>query len=120
MSKTTNEENLRYVFENELNSLLRKIEYIDKDYEFFSHETKNDNGRTDFQYGNTIIEYKKFNLLKNKNTLTKFQKQTENYLKDERFSGFKMFGFLFDGVQIYAYTKDEDDKISFDKKIVAC
>ncbi|WP_255359320.1 hypothetical protein [Campylobacter sputorum] len=39
---------------------------IVKDYELFDHETKNDNGKTDFQYGNTIIEYKKFNLLKNK------------------------------------------------------
>lgn len=114
--KATNEEDLRYIFENELNHLLRDIKYIDKGYELFNHEIKNASGRTDFQYGNTIIEYKKFNLLKNKNQLNKFQEQTKNYLKDKQFIGFKIFGFLFDGVQIYAYTKDENDKILFDEK----
>lgn len=58
LSKTKNEEDFRFCFENELNSLLRKLGFISNDFEIFSHETKNEFGRTDFQYGNTIIEYK--------------------------------------------------------------
>lgn len=115
LAKTKNEEDIKYVFENELNVLLRNLNYIQKDYEIFSHETKNDSGRTDFQYGNTIIEYKKFNALKNKQNLAQFQTQIQGYLQDKRFNGFEMFGFLFDGVQIFAYIKDKKDNISFDE-----
>lgn len=112
LAKTTNEEDLKYHFENLLNNLLKNLGFID-DYEVFSHETKNANGRTDFQYGNTIIEYKKYNLLSNSSELSKAKKQTQNYLKDNRFKGFKVFAFLFDGVKLFCYEKDEKDNINF-------
>ncbi len=115
LSNTKNEEDFRVSFENELNLLLRNLNLIDNDYEIFTHETKNEYGRTDFQYGNTIIEYKKYNRLSNTKELNKAQKQTQNYLKDIRYTGYKMYAFLFDGVQVYSYIKNEDDKIFFNK-----
>lgn len=115
-TKTSNEEDFRFCFENEINILLRDLEFIGNDYEFFSHENKNEKGRTDFQYGNTIIEYKTYNRLSKQKDLQNGQKQIQDYLKDKRFSGFVMFGFLFDGVQIYAYKKDENDIITHDSK----
>lgn len=113
LSKTSNEDNLRTRFENELNSLLRRLGFIGEDYEIFEHETANESGRTDFQYGNTIIEYKAFSLLSNKDKLPAFQEQIQKYLKAQKFSGFKMFGFLFDGLSLHSYTKDENDKIIY-------
>ena len=111
LSKTTNEENLRYVFENELNKLLRDLEFIGNEYEFFEHESKNASGRTDFQYGNTIIEYKKYGLLAKSKDISEFQSQLQDYFKDPRFSGFKIYGFLFDGQILHSYTKNENDEI---------
>lgn len=115
LSKMTNEENLRSVFENELNKLLRILGFIDTGYEFFQHESANDSGRTDCQYSNTIIEYKRYNLLSKPSKLSEFQNQIKDYLKDSKFSGFKMFGFLFDGVSLYSYTKDENDTIIYNE-----
>lgn len=107
------------IFENEINKLLRDLGFIGSGYELFSHESKNISGRTDFQYGNTIVEYKKYNLLGKKLSsktpdITAEQNQTQDYLKDAKFSGFKMYGFLFDGVYLYTYLKDENDTIIAD------
>ncbi|BCZ18106.1 hypothetical protein NHP190003_13880 [Helicobacter sp. NHP19-003] len=111
------EDNLRNVFENHINSLLRKLDFIPKDgFEVFKHEMANESGRTDCQYGNTIIEYKKYGLLGKPIELKKSQEQIKNYLKDSRFSGFAMHGFLFDGCTIHAYTKDVQDVITHDEK----
>lgn len=107
------EDNLRNIFENYVNVLLRDLGFS-KNFETFKHETTNENGRTDCQYGNTIIEYKKYGLLSKSNDLIKFQNQTQNYLKDSHFAGFVMYAFLFDGKSIYAYKKDENDIIDFD------
>ncbi|WP_240811469.1 hypothetical protein [Campylobacter helveticus] len=115
LSYKDNEEDFRICFENELNELLRTLGFIKKGYEVFLHESKRAGGRTDFQYGNTLIEYKKYGTLDNKK-LPNYQKQLQNYLLDKGFNGFAMFGFLFDGVSIYAYKKDENDKIIFDEK----
>lgn len=115
------ETDLGSIFENEINKLLRDLAFIDNGYEIFSHESKVLKGkRTDFQYGNTIIEYKKYDLLGKKLSSKKAdisaeQKQIQNYLKESKFSGFKMYGFLFDGTHIYMYIKDENDKITSDK-----
>lgn len=116
LSYKDNEEDFRICFENELNALLRDLGFIKKAYEIFHHESKTTGGRTDFQYGNTLIEYKKYNTLAKDKKLSTHQKQLQNYLKDNRFSGFTMFGFLFDGVQIYSYKKNEKDNINFDEK----
>lgn len=113
LSKTTNEENLRNVFENELNKLLRNLNFIGNEYEIFEHESKNTSGRTDFQYGNTIIEYKKYGLLAQSKDINKWQIQLQNYLKDARFSGFRIYGFLFDGRHLHSYTKNENDEIIY-------
>lgn len=115
LSYKDNEEDFRICFENELNELLRTLGFIKKGYEVFLHESKRAGGRTDFQYGNTLIEYKKYGTLDNKK-LPNYQKQLQNYLLDKGFNGFVVFGFLFDGVSIYAYKKDENDKIIFDEK----
>lgn len=115
LSYKNNEEDFRICFENELNELLRELGFIKKGYEVFLHENKRSRGRTDFQYGNTIIEYKKYGTLDNKK-LFNSQNQLQNYLLDKDFKGFVMFGFLFDGVSLYAYKKDENDKIIFDEK----
>ena len=104
------------LFENELNRLLRELGFIGAGYEFFAHESANESGRTDCQYSNTIIEYKRYNLLSKPSKLSEFQKQIQDYLKDSKFSSFKIFGFLFDGVSIYSYTKDENDTISYNEK----
>lgn len=120
LNQKGSEVDLGCIFENELNSLLRALNFT-KDYEIFIHEAKNRGGRTDFQYGNTIIEYKKYNLLGTKlhsktPCIKDEQKQIQNYLKDPKFSGFKMYGFLFDGTHIYAYIKDENDTLSFEEQ----
>ena len=107
------EDNLRNIFENNVNQLLRNLDFS-KNFEIFKHETTNESGRTDCQYGNTIIEYKKYGLLDKTKELEKFQNQTQNYLKDSNFSGFLMYAFLFDGKSVYIYQKDENDIISFD------
>lgn len=112
------ETDLGSIFENEVNQLLRDLNFT-KGYEIFIHEGKNSNGRTDFQYGNTLIEYKKYDLLGKKlhsktPDIKAEQEQIQGYLKDPKFSGFKINGFLFDGTHIYAYIKDENDVIIFD------
>lgn len=117
LSKTSTEEDFRICFENELNILLRKLGFISDDYMMFEHETQNDFGRTDFQYGNTIIEYKKYNLLAKNKKLKKAQEQAQGYLNDSRFNGFKVFSFLFDGVRLFCYEKDESDNIIFHKDL---
>ncbi|HEB7536809.1 TPA: N-6 DNA methylase [Campylobacter coli] len=119
LNQSGNETNLGSIFENEANKLLRDLGFIGNGYEVFSHESKNIRGRTDFQYGNTIIEYKKYNLLgiklsSKKPDISEEQNQIQDYLKDPKFSGFKMYGFLFDGAYIYIYIKDEDDTITHD------
>lgn len=112
------EEDLRYIFENELNLLLRNLGFIET-YEPFQHERHHSNGhiggKSDFLYGNTIIEYKAFNLLSKKDIETE-KIQAQNYLKDEKYLGIKMFGFLFDGVRLFIYTKDEKDTITENEK----
>ena len=113
LNQNGSETDLGSIFENETNKLLRDLGFIKNGYEVFSHESKNISGRTDFQYGNTIIEYKKYNLLKHFDIL-KEQNQIQSYLKDPKFSGFKMYGFLFDGAHIFIYVKDENDVISYD------
>ncbi|WP_139452218.1 SAM-dependent DNA methyltransferase [Campylobacter armoricus] len=118
LNQNGSEIDLGYIFENEINKLLRDLNFTNN-YEFFNHEKTNMYGRTDFQYGNTIIEYKKYGLLKKKiksktSNINTEQYQTQNYLKDPKFSGFKMYGFLFDGVYIYIYTKDENNAITYD------
>ncbi|WP_267524937.1 N-6 DNA methylase [Campylobacter sp. MG1] len=117
LSQTKSEEDFRFCFENKLNSLLRDLGFISNDFEMFSHESKNEFGRTDFQYGNTIIEYKQYNRLSNPTELKKAQQQTQNYLEDSRFKGFKIFAFLFDGVKIFSYEKDELDNIIFNEDL---
>lgn len=119
LNQNGSEADLRSIFENEINKLLRDLGFIGSGYELFSHENKNINGQTDFQYGNTIVEYKKYNLLgkkltSNKPDITEEQNQIQDYLKDPKFSGFKMYGFLFDGVYLYSYSKDENDIITQD------
>ncbi|AFI05263.1 Eco57I restriction-modification methylase domain-containing protein [Helicobacter cetorum] len=113
LNQQGSENDLAHIFENELNTLLRELGFIDSSYENFRHENKNAYGRTDFQYGNTIIEYKKYNRLKNDRETDKALEQIQNYLKDERFNGFKMFGFLFDGASVYAYTKEINNEIVY-------
>ena len=108
LNQNGSETDLGSIFENETNKLLRDLGFIGSSYEVFSHESKNKSGRTDFQYGNTIIEYKKYNLLgkklsSKKPDISAEQKQIQDYLKDPKFSGFKMYGFLFDGVYMYIY-----------------
>lgn len=49
--------------------------------------------------------------------LKKAQQQTQNYLEDSRFKGFKVFAFLFDGVKIFSYEKDELDNIIFNEDL---
>ncbi|WP_223810451.1 MULTISPECIES: hypothetical protein [unclassified Campylobacter] len=58
LNQNGSETDLGSIFENELNKLLRDLKFIANGYELFNHENKNISGRTDFQYGNTIIEYK--------------------------------------------------------------
>ncbi|MBE6429541.1 MAG: SAM-dependent DNA methyltransferase [Campylobacter sp.] len=119
LSQAISEMDLGYIFENEVNKLLRDLKFIGNGYEIFKHESKNINGRTDFQYGNTIIEYKKYGLLKRKlifenSDISAEQRQITHYLKDPNFSNFKIYGFLFDGTYIFIYQKDENDKIILD------
>lgn len=111
LKKSKNENDLIYIFESELNQLLQKLGFIKNGYEIFSHETKISSGRLDFQYGNTIIEYKKYNLLANKNKIDEYKNQIKNYLNDSKFYGIKMYGFLFDGVYLYSYTKEDNNTI---------
>lgn len=59
-----NEEELRVEFQNLLNELARKMELTDS-YLSFKNETRLRIGRSDFLYGNTIIEYKKYGKLSN-------------------------------------------------------
>lgn len=108
---TYNEDNLRNLFEQELNKLLRDLNFIDTGYEFFRHETSMQKGRNDFQYGNTIIEYKKYGLLSSEKECKEGINQIKNYILEPRFKGYKIFGFLFDGTKIYICEKDETDKI---------
>lgn len=119
LNQNGSETDLGSIFENETNKLLRDLGFIGSGYEVFNHENKNISGKTDFQYGNTIIEYKKYNLLgtklsSKKPNISKEQNQIQDYLKDPKFSGFKMYGFLFDGTYIYIYIKDENDTITYD------
>lgn len=121
LNQNGSETDLGIIFENELNKLLKDLGFIENGYMVFRHENKNTNGWTDFQYGNTIVEYKKYNLLGKKNN-SKTQnieselEQIQKYLKDPKLSGFKMYGFLFDGTHLYIYTKDENDEIKYDNK----
>lgn len=120
LGQTVSETDLGSIFENELNKLLRDLKFIEFGYEVFRHESKNASGRTDFQYGNTIIEYKRYGLLNEvtfkSKSLSASKKQIQCYLKDARYSGFAMYGFLFDGVNIHKYQKDANDKIIYDKE----
>ncbi|WP_208364224.1 N-6 DNA methylase [Helicobacter pylori] len=113
LNQQGSENDLAHIFENELNALLRGLSFTSSNYENFRHENNNAYGRTDFQYGNTIIEYKKYNRLKNEKETHKASEQIKNYLKDERFNGFKMFGFLFDGASVHAYIKETNNEITY-------
>lgn len=112
LNQQGSENDLAHIFENELNALLRGLSFTSSNYENFRHENNNAYGRTDFQYGNTIIEYKKYNRLKNEKEAHKASEQIKNYLKDERFNGFKMFGFLFDGASVHTYIKETNNEIT--------
>lgn len=120
LNQDGSETDLAFIFENELNKLLRDLGFIENEYVVFRHENKNINGRSDFQYGNTIIEYKRYNLLGKKNdsktqSITEELDQTRDYLEDPKFCGFKMYGFLFDGTHLYIHQKNENDEIKYDK-----
>ncbi len=113
LNQQGSENDLAHIFENELNALLRNLGFAKSDYENFRHENSNVYGRTDFQYGNTIIEYKKYERLKSEKETKKALDQIKNYLHDERFSGFRMFGFLFDGSSVHACIKEANGAIIY-------
>ena len=117
LSKGNTEEDLRSSFENELNRLLRELEFINNDYIMFEHETKHLSGRTDFLYGNTIIEYKRYGIIENEKIVEKSKEQLIKYLTDKKYDTIKMYGFIFDGKKIYALEKEENDSIIFHKEI---
>lgn len=116
ISKAKTEEDLRSIFESDLNQLLRDLEFIQSDYIIFEHETKHSSGRTDFLYGNTIIEYKKYGILKSKDIFIKSQQQIKSYLYDKQYDSIKMYGFIFDGKVICAFEKDEKNVITLKEK----
>lgn len=115
ISKAKSEEDLRSIFENELNTLLRELNFINNDYIIFEHETKHLLGRTDFIYGNTIIEYKKYNKLNNSKLVHESANQINNYLKDKKYDSIKMNGFVFDGTSIYVFEKNENNEVKFNE-----
>ncbi|CRF52606.1 Eco57I restriction-modification methylase domain-containing protein [Helicobacter ailurogastricus] len=111
------EDNLRNQFENHINALLRELDFVPKSgFEVFKHEVAHKKGRMDCQYGNTIIEYKKYGLLSKPTELKKAQEQIKGYLEGGDFRGFVVYGFLFDGCTIYAYKRGEDGRIFEDKE----
>ncbi|WP_036459111.1 hypothetical protein [Mycoplasma leonicaptivi] len=102
---TKNEENLKILFQQQINDLARKLEITDK-YLDFQNETPLNEGRTDFQYGNTIIEYKKYNKLSIEKELKKAREQIHKYLQSEKYKNTVMYGFIFDGVTLEYYEKN--------------
>ena len=116
--KCNNEEELRVEFQNQLNVIARELD-LTKTYLSFRNEIKLKEGRSDFLYGNTIIEYKRYNRLSNDNELNSAIKQLKEYMMDDKFENFQIFGFIFDGVKLEHYIKTQNNKITkiFEGKI---
>lgn len=113
-----NEEELRIEFQNQLNIIARTLD-LTKTHLIFKNETRLKEGRSDFLYGNTIIEYKRYNRLSNDKELSEAIKQLKEYMFDDKFKDFQMFGFIFDGVRLEHYLKTQNNEIKkiFDGKI---
>lgn len=113
-----NEEELRIEFQNQLNIIARTLD-LTKTHLIFRNETRLKEGRSDFLYGNTIIEYKRYNRLSNDTELSEAIKQLKEYMFDDKFKDFQMFGFIFDGVRLEHYLKTQNNEIKkiFDGKI---
>lgn len=73
-----NEEELRIEFQNQLNIIARTLD-LTKTHLIFKNETRLKEGRSDFLYGNTIIEYKRYNRLSNDTELSEAIKQLKEY-----------------------------------------
>lgn len=106
-----NEEELRQQLQNELNLYARKMG-ITNTYINFRNENNLVSGRTDFVYGNSIIEFKTYDKLSSKHQLESSRHQLFKYLTDIKYHNLQMYGFLFDGVKLESYVKDRDNNIS--------
>ncbi|KEZ24044.1 hypothetical protein [Ureaplasma diversum] len=107
---SNNEEELRIEFQNQLNHIARALN-LTKNHLTFRYESKLNGGRCDFLYGNTIIEYKKYNKLANPNELDKSVNQLKEYIQDNKFKDLQMFGFVFDGCTLEHYVKTQDNEV---------
>ncbi|MDY4788172.1 MAG: N-6 DNA methylase [Bacilli bacterium] len=112
------EEDIRKMFENETNRLLRIIGAIKEDeYINFKSEVATENGRRiDSKFKNIIIEYKKYKKLLNDRDHENAKKQLADYMNDSQFNGKSVYGILFDGYTMEIYHKDEEGSFTIPNK----
>ena len=112
-NKTDSELDIIKKFETWLNCFLKKVGYIKEDENFIlKSEVKHSRWKADSVYRNVIIEYKKYDKLSSKTILEKAEDQLiKKYILDCKYNGVIVYGFLFDGKNIYAFKKDENQNI---------